>query len=348
MIGLVLVVPMVQSLNRSPGLLAATVSAGNHVLLPNQAGQRIEIRVTGSDQIAGVDLFMQVGDGGRSLAQFGLPPGRPGPAIRSVDLKKDTIFRDLSDLPVNLSDPRVPQVHISTLALVGGAKNVLADGRLAEVEVDTTGFFGGEWSLRLSDVLPFDVFAGPFETTLIGAATDLVAGKLTIPVTRGDYDGDLTLDLQDIDLLAKTIRAGTNDLSLYDLNDDRAVNGADYEFWRQFYGHLVSGDANGDGQFTSSDLVDVFVAGQYEDALPGNSLWQTGDWTGDGEFTSSDLVVAFQEGAYELGSQSNPAVAVPEPNAIAWIIVAASALGWRMTRAQRGDLSRVNRSKREA
>ncbi len=338
MIGLFLAVPMAQSLNPCPVAAAATISAGNHVLLPNQAGQRIEIRVTGGDQVAGVDLFMQVGDGGRSLAQFGLPPGRPGPAIRSVEMKKDTIFKDVSDLPVSLSDPRVPQVHVSTLALVGGAKNVVADGRLAEVEVDTTGFYGGQWSLRLSDVLPFDVFAGPFDTTLIGAATDLVAGKLTIPVTRGDYNGDKTLDPQDIDLLAKAIRTGANDLSLYDLNDDRAVNGGDYEFWRQFYGHLVSGDANGDGQFTSSDLVDVFVAGQYEDGLPGNSLWQTGDWTGDGDFTSSDLVVAFQEGAYELGSQPNPAAAVPEPNGIAWLLVAASALGWRIARTRRGDL----------
>ncbi len=40
------------------------------------------------------------------------------------------------------------------------------------------------------------------------------------------------------------------------------------------------------------------LAGQYEDATPGNSTWETGDWNGDGDFDTSDLVAAFQAGNY--------------------------------------------------
>lgn len=59
-----------------------------------------------------------------------------------------------------------------------------------------------------------------------------------------------------------------------------------------------AGDANEDGVFNSKDLVLVFMAGQYEDAILANSTWQEGDWNDDGEFTSADLVLAFVEGGY--------------------------------------------------
>jgi hypothetical protein len=61
----------------------------------------------------------------------------------------------------------------------------------------------------------------------------------------------------------------------------------------------IPGDANRDGVFNSSDLVQVFQAGEYEDELAENSFWETGDWNDDGEFNSSDFVVAWQFGAYE-------------------------------------------------
>ncbi|MEZ6117782.1 MAG: pre-peptidase C-terminal domain-containing protein [Pirellulaceae bacterium] len=61
----------------------------------------------------------------------------------------------------------------------------------------------------------------------------------------------------------------------------------------------IPGDANLDGRFDSSDLVQVFGANQYEDNLPRNSHWIHGDWNHDGEFNTSDLIAAFQFGAYE-------------------------------------------------
>lgn len=60
----------------------------------------------------------------------------------------------------------------------------------------------------------------------------------------------------------------------------------------------LPGDANDDGVFDSSDLVQVFSTGHYEDSIRWNSSFEDGDWNGDGEFTSSDLVFAFQAGTY--------------------------------------------------
>ncbi len=58
------------------------------------------------------------------------------------------------------------------------------------------------------------------------------------------------------------------------------------------------GDVNSDGLFSSSDLVEVFKAGEYEDDVSLNSTWEEGDWNRDGDFDSGDLVLALQEGQY--------------------------------------------------
>jgi hypothetical protein len=60
----------------------------------------------------------------------------------------------------------------------------------------------------------------------------------------------------------------------------------------------IPGDSNHDGRFNSGDLVTVFQAGEYEDAVSGNSTFEEGDWNGDGDFNTGDLVFAFQAGTY--------------------------------------------------
>lgn len=60
----------------------------------------------------------------------------------------------------------------------------------------------------------------------------------------------------------------------------------------------VAGDANLDGIFNSSDLVQVFSYGQFEDTIEDNSSWWSGDWDNDDDFTTADLVYAMQMGAY--------------------------------------------------
>jgi hypothetical protein len=74
------------------------------------------------------------------------------------------------------------------------------------------------------------------------------------------------------------------------------------------------GEWNGDGDFDSGDLVLAFQggrfvdasdwrsdwlnlaqqAGEYEDGIANNSIFEEGDWNGDGDFDSHDMVMAFQ------------------------------------------------------
>jgi hypothetical protein len=132
----------------------------------------------------------------------------------------------------------------------------------------------------------------------------------------GDFDGDGMLTAADIDALSAAVRAGSTE-TRFDLNSDGSVNQADRDVWVESpaIGNTYFGDANLDGEFNSSDFVFVFTAGQYEDAIAGNSTWASGDWNGDGDFSSSDFVTAFQAGGYENGPRGAVA-AVPEPSSI--------------------------------
>ena len=136
-----------------------------------------------------------------------------------------------------------------------------------------------------------------------------------------DFDGDGMLDVDDVNLLSEAIRAGTNEAA-FDVNGDAIVDRSDLQF---FVGdpsklHTYIGDANLDGEFNSSDLVAVFISGEYEDDAIGNSTWGTGDWDGNGDFESSDLVFAFIDGGFEAGPRA--AAAVPEPTSIAMALSA--------------------------
>ena len=72
------------------------------------------------------------------------------------------------------------------------------------------------------------------------------------------------------------------------------------------------GDANLDGEFNSSDLVQVFLQAKYE--VDVKAYWAAGDWNGDRRFDSSDLVAALQQGGYDRGPKSLTAGrSVPEP-----------------------------------
>jgi hypothetical protein len=128
--------------------------------------------------------------------------------------------------------------------------------------------------------------------------------------SEGDFNGNGTLDAEDIDLLSAEVRSGSNEPA-YDLNDDQFVDDLDRTVWVETLRKTYFGDSNLDGEFNTTDLVDVFQAGVYEDAIDGNAGWASGDWNGDADFSSRDLVLAFQSGGYEIGPR--PA-AVPEPS----------------------------------
>ena len=176
---------------------------------------------------------------------------------------------------------------------------------------------------------PFD-FTGEFDdsihrTTLrmgvvqAGRADGIVEHWSLVPFSNvvGDFNGNDVLGISDLDLLSAAIRSSDHDQT-FDLNADTLVDATDLGIWVQDLANTYFGDANLDGEFASSDLVNVFVAGEYEDDIAGNSTWATGDWNADGDFTSSDIVLAFEDGGYEQGPR---AAVVPEPSVIVLVIV---------------------------
>jgi hypothetical protein len=132
---------------------------------------------------------------------------------------------------------------------------------------------------------------------------------------RGDFNGNEVFDVDDVNLLLRAIYDQSEDL-LFDVDENGVIDDNDLIFWLQDIVFTWPGDSNLDGQFNSSDLVQVLAAGQYDDQIALNSTWDTGDWNGDLEFDSSDLVYVFGFGGYEAGPLA--AVPVPEPMTGAW------------------------------
>ena len=133
-----------------------------------------------------------------------------------------------------------------------------------------------------------------------------------LPSLEADFDASGGLDSTDIDLLSDEVHLGKNNRA-FDLNGDTVVDAQDRNVLVSELLNTYFGDANLDGEFNSSDFVEVFLAGQYEDDLVGNSTWATGDWNGDSEFDSGDFIIAFQDGGFEQGPKANLS-SVPEPN----------------------------------
>ncbi len=135
----------------------------------------------------------------------------------------------------------------------------------------------------------------------------------------GDFDGDRVLSAHDIDLLSAAVRAAAHDPD-FDLNADSLVDANDRVVWVEQEAGTWFGDADLDGEFNSSDFVQVFVAGKYE--TNDNAGWAEGDWDGSSRFDSADFVTAFQGGGYEMGPRI-VSPAVPEPGGMAgWLLAA--------------------------
>ncbi len=157
-----------------------SIEVGDHVLQANTPGQTIDVLVTGGHTVAGVDLFVQVGDGGPELTQLGLPAGTDGPAITGVDLKQGAIFAAVPDNATDLSS--LPQVANWSISVTEGG-DVRANGKLATLTFDTTGLFAGRWDLRLAELLPAHPF-GPFNTGFAGIPAYVVNGTVSVVPAR--------------------------------------------------------------------------------------------------------------------------------------------------------------------
>lgn len=151
-------------------------------------------------------------------------------------------------------------------------------------------------------------------------------------VIFGDFDGNLSLDVTDLDAMAVAMNGAFD--ARFDLDRDEQLSFNDRRIWVEDLLGTFFGDADLDGEFGTSDLIQVLQAGEYEDSLVGNSTWATGDWNGDLEFTTNDFVVALQSGFFEQGPRvpTSTVSSVPEPSVSVVALLITAALGCLQTR----------------
>ena len=150
----------------TPGVSQAviTIDVGHHPLLPNQAGQEIEILVSGGEEAKLMVFYVQVGDGGPAARQLPDPPPGPGvlgPPIEDVDLLEGTIFAGLAqnDFGTNSVVPQFFDAEAGDFP-EPLEEVVTTQGLLATVTIDTSRgnvgdapFYSGSWDLKLRDTI---------------------------------------------------------------------------------------------------------------------------------------------------------------------------------------------------
>ncbi|MCA9150697.1 MAG: hypothetical protein KDA92_15400 [Planctomycetales bacterium] len=255
-----------------------------------------------------------------------LDPG-PGSSVFVSLYATETNLR----MSATSSGPFGTEPHMSSLAV--GSNSSLGSVTRLEVTFDAShiavALYGaGDEPMTL--LLPYDgaTFpAGHSTSCSAGAtATGSVSGvfrelsEFPLDAAPGDFSGNGILDVRDINLLMRHLTLYD---FIFDLNTDEAVDFDDLAIWVHDIRVTHFGDSDLNGEFDSTDLVNVFQSGQYEDEVAENSTWSSGDWNGDREFTSSDLVVAFQDGGYEQGRKAILAIdsLVPEPRGLMMMLI---------------------------
>ncbi len=122
------------------------ISVGAISLLPNTPDQVCQIMVSGGAYVAGLTLNISVGDG--------LDAGT-APRITGVDILGNaadpTIFYGNNTGQVDANGVPDPYPEYETVQTTTGSGLVPANGLLADVTIDTTGFTSGTWALVLAD-----------------------------------------------------------------------------------------------------------------------------------------------------------------------------------------------------
>jgi hypothetical protein len=206
--------------------VGATIDVGIHALSPNTPAQQVSLFVTGGEAVSGLNFYAQVGDGGPELSQVGLPAGEDGPEITSVDLKMGTIFAAAPSPQDNQAG--LPQVAIASIEFTTVGATTTANGLLARLSIDTTGFTAGSWSLRLADVLP-QLAGGPYNSDFAGIPATIVNGSIVVTSTVvGDFNLDGSVGRADLRLLAEHFgQTGPATRDQGDLDGDRVIGLSD-------------------------------------------------------------------------------------------------------------------------
>jgi hypothetical protein len=153
------------------------IVVGEHELLADTADQLIEIMVSGGDSVQGLNLRLQVADGGTHPDAGG---SIDGPKISNIDLVSGTIFDGNNTGQNGLLS--LPQVWVQSITTANGM--VAADGMLATVMIDTTGFMDGEFDLRVGETLDG-------ATDFAGVPVDITDGSIRIVPEPASFLGML-------------------------------------------------------------------------------------------------------------------------------------------------------------
>jgi hypothetical protein len=196
----------------------------------------------------------------------------------------DTVLLLRPDAPIDETIPRVQEDEVLYDDLLPWPVN--ADGTGLSLQRKSATVFGNEG------------------TNWYGSQATPGSIPTSLP---GDMDANGLVDAEDINAMFVQMRAANPNLA-FDFTGDGNVDEQDRDYLVERLIGTPYGDSNFDYVFNSADLVTVLAAGEYEDATPGNSEWQTGDWDGDGDFTTGDFVLALSKGGYE--SAATPAASV--------------------------------------
>ncbi len=151
-----------------------TIDVGSHNLLPNQAGQQIQIFVSGDDAVQGLNLFLQVADGGSSVGG-----SIEGPEFTAVDILAGTIFDgqntgqvgpDPNFMPDQIVDPYTTTPSGTVAAGDGSGGQAL----LATATISTVGWSSGTWDLKAGGTVN-----GDSDFVIISATIN--NGTITVP-----------------------------------------------------------------------------------------------------------------------------------------------------------------------
>jgi hypothetical protein len=176
---------------------ALMISIGDHLVAPDQPGQQIQVYVSGQLPVQGVEFNLQVADGGPELG--GLVDG---PKIQDIDVLGGTIFSS-NNLGTRDDDgphpDSYPQIEWRSTATESGT--VIAEGLLATLTIDTSGFSAGTWALHARDTLNGPT-RFPAQSTIVNDGSLTIAADNLPPVARDDRATTVRDSAVAIDVLA--------------------------------------------------------------------------------------------------------------------------------------------------